>query len=229
MGGGSVLVGKEAYLVAIMHSLKFPGASVNGVLLGTADMQGDSLTVRVCEAVPLLHSHMSLAPALDAGFALVDEYCKTTGLGVVGYYHANAHQAHNLFAGLLKKIADRVADTVRDSGKKWMNAVCMMVDNVALDDLASVLSEGIALSDMGLHTGVVVMQKVGDRWGDADGLEIAGCKEGSTQAELRDMIAKLKHQEVIDFDDHLNDVAKGWLPPLLKGKGAEKKGGESYP
>ena len=45
-----------------------------------------------------------------------------------------------------------------------------------------------------------------------------------TQAELRDLIATAKHMEIIDFDDHLNDVSKGWLQPILLKTGNQDKG-----
>jgi hypothetical protein len=53
-----------AYLVSVLHALKYPANSVNGVLLGCFDKDG---TVQVQRALPLLHSHLALAPMMDAG------------------------------------------------------------------------------------------------------------------------------------------------------------------
>ena len=53
-----------AYLVSVLHALKYPANSVNGVLLGRFDKDG---TVQVQRALPLLHSHLALAPMMDAG------------------------------------------------------------------------------------------------------------------------------------------------------------------
>ena len=53
-----------AYLVSVLHALKYPASSVNGVLLGTFDQDG---TVQVQQALPLLHSSLALAPMMDAG------------------------------------------------------------------------------------------------------------------------------------------------------------------
>ena len=44
-----------------------PQWAVNGVLLGTFDKDG---TVQVKQALPLLHSHLALAPMMDAGAQL---------------------------------------------------------------------------------------------------------------------------------------------------------------
>jgi hypothetical protein len=45
---------------------------------------------------------------MDAGFALVDEYCKKKKIGIVGYYHANAAQGSNDWTTLSKRVADKV-------------------------------------------------------------------------------------------------------------------------
>ena len=55
---------QDAYLVAVLHSLKYPANSVNGVLLGSCGSDG---AVQVQQALPLLHSHLALAPMMDAG------------------------------------------------------------------------------------------------------------------------------------------------------------------
>lgn len=94
-------------------ALKYCGCQV---LLG----QRSKGEIVVEQAVPLLHAHLALAPMMDAAFALVEEHCKTKGLKVVGYYHANATHDQNKFAGatispsmaVAKRIADRIYDTV---------------------------------------------------------------------------------------------------------------------
>ena len=53
--------------MSILHALKYPTTSVNGVLLGTFEKDG---TVQVKQALPLLHSHLALAPMMDAGLRL---------------------------------------------------------------------------------------------------------------------------------------------------------------
>merc|ERR1712205_181968 len=87
----SVKVAQGAYLVSVLHALKYPANSVNGVLLGCFDKDG---TVQVQRALPLLHSHLALAPMMDAAFALIDEHCQTEDVKIVGYYHANSNHQH---------------------------------------------------------------------------------------------------------------------------------------
>jgi hypothetical protein len=45
---------------------------------------------------------------MDAGFALIDEYCKKKKIGILGYYHANANFASNDWTTLSRRIADKV-------------------------------------------------------------------------------------------------------------------------
>ena len=65
-----------AYLTPLLHSLKYPAASVNGVLLGKSSRTNDSVKITVVEAIPLLHAHIALSPMMDAAFCILDEYCR---------------------------------------------------------------------------------------------------------------------------------------------------------
>ncbi len=67
-----------AYLTPLLHSLKYPAASVNGVLLGKSARSNDSVKITVIEAIPLLHAHIALSPMMDAAFCILDEYCRFT-------------------------------------------------------------------------------------------------------------------------------------------------------
>ena len=57
----------EAYCVLFLHACKHPFKAVNGLLLGTANDGG----VTVTKALPLFHSTLSLAPMLEAALMLV--------------------------------------------------------------------------------------------------------------------------------------------------------------
>mmetsp|Transcript_29201 Transcript_29201/g.57125 ORF Transcript_29201/g.57125 Transcript_29201/m.57125 type:complete len:232 (+) Transcript_29201:89-784(+) len=208
-------VGQVPYFMSVMHALKHPSSSVNGVLLGHAGKKADgTVELHVTEAVPLLHSHLALAPAMDGAFCLLEEYCKARSLGILGCYQANSHHLHNDLTPQGRRIADKIAETVRES-HKWVPLVCMLVDSEGLDTLADMKAEGAFLPDMTKHTGVKVLLKTSGSWGPADDAEIEGCSSGNTQNILCDQIAYARHLDVVDFDDHLNDTSKGWLQPLM--------------
>uniref|UniRef100_A0A6U2FEE5 MPN domain-containing protein n=1 Tax=Hemiselmis andersenii TaxID=464988 RepID=A0A6U2FEE5_HEMAN len=227
-----VHLGQVPYIVSVMHSLKHPSSSVNGVLLGQAGKSSDgTVQAHISEAIPLLHSHLSLAPALDGAFALLDEYCKARNLGVLGYYQANSHHLHNDLTPTGKRIADKIAENVREN-HKWVPLVCMVVDSQALDELADLKAQGAFKEDMSGHTGVKLMLRTSGTWGPADGVEIEGVRAGVAQNTLCDEIAFAHHLDIVDFDDHLKDTSKGWLQPLLVEQGKEEgfsKCAEKYP
>ncbi len=62
-----VLCDQGPLLKVLAHAAKFPSHSVNGVLLGSVGANG----VEVHDAVPLCHTTLALAPALEIGLAQV--------------------------------------------------------------------------------------------------------------------------------------------------------------
>jgi ER membrane protein complex subunit 8/9 len=57
-----------AYAKLILHALKYPHQSVNGVLLGSSSAPD---TVQVVDAVPLQHHWTSLSPMMEIGLGMV--------------------------------------------------------------------------------------------------------------------------------------------------------------
>ena len=60
---------QTALLKILLHSAKYPAASVNGILLGKTN--SNKLSVEVVDAIPLLHSFLTLAPALETALVQV--------------------------------------------------------------------------------------------------------------------------------------------------------------
>lgn len=109
---GEVELSCRAYVKMYLHCCLFPRCSVNGLLLSSSS--STSGAVCVTDAVPLLHSHLPLAPitqlaltqvrtqAPDSSILLVvdfsllsclcqvDVWCSQTQQRIVGYYQANA-------------------------------------------------------------------------------------------------------------------------------------------
>jgi hypothetical protein len=175
------------YPLSLSFSFSFSFSFSPCCILQAGKRDNGSTEMRVTEAVPLLHSHLALAPALDGAFALVDQYCVKKGLGIVGYYHANAHHMHNDLTPLARRIADKVAEVVRDT-KKWVPVVCMQVDNESLDGMAEIIGHGEG--NPAQHTGVRLLQKSQSGWSpvDKDVGEIVGCDDGSSQIFLCEQV-----------------------------------------
>lgn len=60
---------QTALLKILLHAAKYPAAAVNGILLGR--ISSDKSTVELVDAVPLLHSFLTLAPALETALIQV--------------------------------------------------------------------------------------------------------------------------------------------------------------
>ena len=59
-----------AYTKLILHALKYPHQTVNGVLLGTLS-QSVGQTVDIVDAIPLQHHWTNLSPMMEVGLGLV--------------------------------------------------------------------------------------------------------------------------------------------------------------
>jgi len=115
----------RAYCKLILHALKHPLRSVCGALVGKAN--GD--VVEVIDAIPYLHSTVSVAPNAEIALEQSAAYAATSGNTLVGYYHANERMDDDR----LGKHATRIADCVERSGGAPGGSVCaLLVDASAL-------------------------------------------------------------------------------------------------
>lgn len=115
----------RAYCKLILHALKHPLRSVCGALVGKAN--GD--VVEVIDAIPYLHSTVSVAPNAEIALEQSSAYAATSGNTLVGYYHANERMDDDR----LGKHATRIADCVERSGGAPGGSACaLLVDASAL-------------------------------------------------------------------------------------------------
>ncbi|OIS96922.1 PREDICTED: ER membrane protein complex subunit 8/9 homolog [Nicotiana attenuata] len=203
MGGGesNYEIHQNAYIKLILHALKHKTSSVNGVLLGR--ISGNDGNVEIVESVPLFHSHIGLLPPLEISLIMIEEYYADKGLSIVGYFHANERFDDFEVGNVAKNIADHIF-------KYFPQAALLLLDNKKLEAL---LKEGKDRSPvMQLYT-----KEVSRSWKlvgtDASGpLKI---KEPSANIILLDYISSGKWKDIVDFDDHLDDISKDWLNPEL--------------
>lgn len=81
-------VDSKALLKILLHAAKHPSHSISGVLLGTvAPASGEpgsprdgaaQVAVTVADAIPLFHSFLSLAPALETALVQARQLCLTS-------------------------------------------------------------------------------------------------------------------------------------------------------
>ena len=198
---------QAAYVKLALHALKHPAAAVNGLLVGTlADPAASPAVVSVADAVPLSHQphHLPLLPTLELALTLVEDHFQAQGLAVVGYYHANARRDDADLPAVAKRVGDHIF-------RYFPRAAVLLLDNVKLEEVVKGNSRDEVVQ---LYT-----RDSSKSWRQAgsDGSSQLKLKEPSTNVVLADHVTTKKWQQVVDFDDHLDDISKDWLNASLLG------------
>ncbi|KAI4968293.1 hypothetical protein ZWY2020_057948 [Hordeum vulgare] len=201
-------VAQAAYVKLALHALKHPAAAVNGLLVGRlADPAASpAAVVSVADAVPLSHQphHLPLLPTLELALTLVEDHFQPQGLAVVGYYHANARRDDADLPAVAKRVGDHIF-------RYFPRAAVLLLDNVKLEEVVKGSSRDAVVQ---LYT-----RDSSKSWRQAgsDGSSQLKLKEPSTNVVLADHVTTKKWQQVVDFDDHLDDISKDWLNASLLG------------
>uniref|UniRef100_A0A7N0U2V8 MPN domain-containing protein n=1 Tax=Kalanchoe fedtschenkoi TaxID=63787 RepID=A0A7N0U2V8_KALFE len=194
-------LGQDAYIKLLLHTLRHPTSAVNSVLIGRLN---DSNVVEIADAVPLFHTvtSISLLPSLEIALLLIEEYYANKGLSVVGYFHANERAEDVELTGAAKNIGDQIY-------KYLPQAVILLLDSRKLEFLTKGKDRSPILQ---LYT-----RDSSRNWklSETDGKSRLTLKEPSANAVLLDYISTKKWEQIVDFDDHLDDISKDWLNPGL--------------
>ncbi|XP_009393079.2 ER membrane protein complex subunit 8/9 homolog [Musa acuminata AAA Group] len=196
-------VSQIAYIKLVLHALKHRSAAVNGLLLGRLRQDGGATaTVEIADTVPLSHSQIGLLPALELALIQIEEHFETQGLSVVGYYHANERHDDVELGNAAKKIGDHIF-------RYFPRAAVLLLDNKKLERLQSSKGRDPVVQ---LYT-----RDSSKSWrqSGSDGSNQLTLKEPAANVVLLDYISSEKWQEIVDFDDHLDDISKDWLNPGL--------------
>ncbi|KAK6149427.1 hypothetical protein DH2020_016952 [Rehmannia glutinosa] len=192
MGGESRYeIHQNAYIKLVLHALNHRTSAVNAVLLG----RSAAAAVEIVDSVPLFHSQIGLLPPLEIALSMIDEYYGEKGLSIVGYFHANERHDDLELAGVAKNIGDHIA-------RYFPQAPVLLLDNKKLESL----SKGKERSPvMQLYT-----KDASCSWKlvGSDGNSQLTFKEPSANIVLLDYISSEKWKDIIDFDDHLDDISK---------------------
>lgn len=129
---------------------------------------------------------------------MIEEYYSRQGLSIVGYFHANERFDDFELGGVAKNIGDHIY-------KYFPQAALLLLDNKKL----GALSKGKDRSPvMQLYT------RDASRSWKLSGSDVSSqfaIKEPSANIVLLDYISTGKADNIIDFDDHLDDISKDWL------------------
>ncbi|KAK6154486.1 hypothetical protein DH2020_008734 [Rehmannia glutinosa] len=186
---------QNAYLKLVLHALKHRTSAVNGVLLGRSS--ADGATVEIVDSVPLFHSQIGLLPPLEIALIMIEEYYGEKGLSIVGYFHANERYDDFELASVAKNIGDHIT-------RYFPQAALLLLDNKRLEDLPKGKDRSPVMQ---LYT------KDASNWKllGSKGSNQLTVKEPSANTVLLDYISSGKWKDIVDFDDHLDDISKDWL------------------
>ncbi|KAB1215076.1 hypothetical protein CJ030_MR4G018540 [Morella rubra] len=230
MGGESRYeIAQNAYLKLVLHALKHKASAVNGVLLGRVSPHND--LVEITDSVPLFHSHVGLLPQLEISLILIEEHYAAEGINIVGYFHANERFDDSELGGVAKNIGDHIY-------RYFPQAPVLLLDNKKLEalprskDRSPVMQRkswlpGINAEAIGgkrsckisfsWHIALLYTRDASRNWklAGTDGSSQLTIKEPSANVVLLDYISTEKWKDVVDFDDHLDDISQDWLNPEL--------------
>ena len=238
-----------------LHAAKYPAAPVCGVLLGRTEEGGadagasagapSTTTVRVVDAVPLLHAGLGLASMLEVGmcqvrreerahmhalpffsslshdlnpahphhfhslFLQADAYARSRSLRLVGYYQANERPEDGDLARYGgRAAADAVARAGNDDGPSTSHPpLALVLSGAALGDL--VAGKGTAVADL-----VTLWTRPaggkGGQWAPAPPSASSLRTPPGLGDLVRAALASGGADALVDFDDHLLDLAADW-------------------
>ncbi|CAK9319679.1 unnamed protein product [Citrullus colocynthis] len=193
-------ISQNAYIKLVLHALKHRTSAVNGVLLGR--ISGPNDVIEISDSVPLFHSSIGLLPQLEISLLLIEEYYAAKGLNIVGYFHANERFDDYEVGGVAKNIGDHIS-------RFFPHAALLLLDHRKLEALPKRKDRSPVME---LYT-----KETSKNWKlvGSDGSSQLTIKEPSANVVLLDFISSEKWEDVVDFDDHLDDISKDWLNPDL--------------
>ncbi|ESR65880.1 hypothetical protein WN944_002292 [Citrus x changshan-huyou] len=201
MGELKYELSQNAYIKLVLHARKHKTAAVNGVLLGRVSPQNDAV-VEIADSVPLFHSHLGLLPNLEISLIMIEEHYSAQGLGIVGYFHANERFDDLELDSIAKNIGNHIC-------RYFPQCAVLLLDNKKLEALPKGKDRSPVMQ--------LYIRDASKNWklvGSDGGCQLL-TKEPAANVVLMDYISSEKWQDVVDFDDHLDDISKDWLNPDL--------------
>ncbi|XVE80590.1 hypothetical protein DITRI_Ditri14bG0151900 [Diplodiscus trichospermus] len=213
-------ISQNAYIKLVLHAMKHKTTAVNGVLLGRVNPQNENV-VEIIDSVPLFHSNLALLPPLEIALIMVEEHYGSQGLGIVGYFHANERFDDAGLGIVAKNIGDHMCRYFP------LPALLLITKSLKLCPKGRIKSydagvkirglEGMDEGSVASYMHLYIRDDASKNWKliGLDGGSRLVIKEPAANIVLLDYISSEKWQDVMDFDDHLDNIKKDWLNPEL--------------
>ncbi|XP_065341433.1 ER membrane protein complex subunit 8/9 homolog [Cloeon dipterum] len=178
-----------AYCKVILHAVKYPHASVNGVLLAPENAKRDG-TLIIEDAVPLFHMALTLAPMAEVALQQIDSYASKNKLIIAGYYEAS-----EFFDESDVRKANRMSYKIHENfpGSCF---VTLRNELLSLEQRQVPLYASTKLDDSGCWS--------------LPGKKVKLEKESVTLHAASILINLQTYDELVDFDNHLDCPSKDW-------------------
>jgi len=194
----SIELTTRAYSKIILHAAKYPHATVNGVLLakyGRGQKSGPRITF--IDAIPLFHQIEGLTPMIEVALSQIESRATSASMCIAGFYHASRNFRDSNVDVFSQRIADRIAD--------WSplnRAALLTVDNRKLS---------VNLQSHALLGQMYIVNNAdnGGRWRTIAAKSIK--VDELTYAVTSSLLQNRSYKDIVDFDNHLDDVAQDYL------------------
>ncbi|XP_023726329.1 ER membrane protein complex subunit 8/9 homolog [Cryptotermes secundus] len=181
----------RAYSKMVLHAAKYPHCAINGVLLAEEQKSKDDKKGRclfVCDAVPLFHLCLHVTPMAEIALTQIDHMASTSGLVLAGYYLANENMKDLSYEKCGQRIADKIAEN-------FSSACLVVIDNRRLT---------LSMENMAL----CVSQFVDGKWKSKEKSSVS--LESNSKSVAAALLQRRVHEQLIDFDNHLDDLSQDW-------------------
>ncbi|RWS27063.1 COX4 neighbor-like protein [Leptotrombidium deliense] len=177
----------------LMHSFKYPQSTVNGLLI--SDRKEDK-TVIISDCIPLYHNSHGLTPNMEIALHLISTYCKERNVSLIGYYQANKYFYDSTPDVFAQRIVDKMFEVNGDT-----ILVMVRINNFGLPNVLSDKSN--------IDNAVHLYTCVDGKWKQKSGIVHENATK--TLSAIQHLVYKKQvHMNIIDFDNHLDDVKCDW-------------------
>eukprot|EP01025_Chloroclados_australasicus_P038431 TRINITY_DN39581_c0_g2_i1.p3 TRINITY_DN39581_c0_g2~~TRINITY_DN39581_c0_g2_i1.p3 ORF type:complete len:223 (+),score=22.33 TRINITY_DN39581_c0_g2_i1:50-670(+) len=174
----------------LLHAARYPSLQISGLLLSNID----SPSTRITDCIPLFHSSIGYASCMEIALLTISAWCKQQSLKIVGYYEADESlNPPSEVSTIGKRAGDKILENCKD------NACIVVLDNSKM--------EGVSQGGQDLLPLICFEKSEGSQWSKKGNLEHSVSK---LSVQYMQLLASQKHLQIVDFDEHLDNVDSDW-------------------
>ncbi|KAI5719914.1 hypothetical protein M8J76_016579 [Diaphorina citri] len=180
----------RAYCKMILHAVKYPHCSINGVLLANLKQTKENpKKLTYVDAIPLFHLCLQVTPMIEIALTQISSYAQSNGLVIAGYYLANENIKDVSYD---KPYQSRIADKIAE----FFPAACLIVlDNRKLTQTMQ-------------ESALIVAQNSDGKWKPVSKNSVI--VDQTTLSSVSTLIQRNISRHLVDFDNHLDNLSADW-------------------